>query len=133
MISIDLIGPAGSEVRKRWLISSYLDQTMNGAYIGLSAYHGNYGLPGSTGYPADIVHEIGGIRTDLDAFNREEIMTLINHGYSLADTAVRRYMPDRMTTNPALELPYPQFVDRRQILAAIEQSDHFRLLGRTAA
>lgn len=131
--SFDVIYDQTLEVRKRWLVTSFIEGTLRGTYVGLAAYHGNYGLPGSIGYPSDVVDEIRRIRTDLDAFSREEVMTLQNHGYTLTDTAVRRYMPEWIAVDTPLQLPYPQFVDRTRILAAIDQSDHISLLGRRAA
>jgi NTE family protein len=111
-----------AERSKHWLVSSLLAGQFGGAYISLTAYHGNYGLMGSVGYPADVVEEIRHLRTDLDAFSREETMTLVNHGYSLAETALRRYVPDLRAAAAPVELPYPNFIDRSKVLEAIAEN-----------
>jgi NTE family protein len=110
------------DVKKRWLIAGLAGGALRGVYIGLSAYHGNYGLAGSIGYPRDVVEEIGRTRTELSVFTLREIMTLVNHGYTLADAGLRRYLVDPATA-PPLHLPYPDFVDRTKVLEALEERD----------
>ncbi len=130
--TFDVVYSRMHEVRKRWLISSFLNKSIKGSYVGLASYHGNYGLPGSVGYPADVVDQIGRIRTDLDRFSAEEIKVLENHGYTLADTAVRKYMADWMLERPSmLTLPFPDLVERSDVLQAIERSGKLRLFAKT--
>lgn len=114
------------ETRKRWLMNAYLSGQIGGAYIGLSAYHGHYGVPGSVGYPTDVVEEIRRVQTNMSRLSWEEIMAVSNHGYTMADVAIRRYMPEYAESGVAMQLPYPDFVDRNKILNAIEENDYER-------
>jgi hypothetical protein len=51
MRSLAIERDQSQDARKRWLISGYAAGLFHGAYIGLRAYHGHYGLAGSIGYP----------------------------------------------------------------------------------
>lgn len=126
-------GEAASDARRRWLIASYASGHHTGALISLTAYHGNYGLHGSVGYPTDVVDQLTRTSPDYLAFQRTEVMTLVNHGYTIGDTALRRYLATRLVCDAKLKLPYPEFVDRQRVLAAIEENARFRVVGMPAA
>jgi NTE family protein len=79
-------------LRKRWLLSMFLQGVMKGAYWGISGNHREYGLAGSQGFEGAALELIGSVRTDLDAFSAGEIACLENHGYAMADTALRRWL-----------------------------------------
>lgn len=111
---------AAFEGRKRWLVSNLIHGSLTGSYISLSAYHGHYGLSGSLGYPRDVVEEIRRIHTGLSPFSQRQVMTLVNHGYSLADTAIRRNLPHLINGSASLALPYPDFVDRSKVLEGLD-------------
>lgn len=121
------------ESRKRWLITAMANGHIAGAYVGLPAYHGNYGLHGSVGYPSDVVDRLARTSPDYLGFQKTEVMTLVNHGYTLGDTAARRYLPEHIAYESKLQLPYPDFVDRKRVLSAIEENARFRIVGMPAA
>ena len=83
-------------LRKRWLISSFATtgpDTMNGTYWGIGGTVAGYSQPG--GYSDAVVKNfIAAIRTDLDSFSEAEASVLENHGYLLADAAIRTYVPN---------------------------------------
>jgi hypothetical protein len=56
-------------------------------------------------------HFIAAIRTDLDSFSEAEASVLENHGYWLADAAVRTHIPELLPANlPPLKVPNPDWV-----------------------
>jgi hypothetical protein len=70
------------------------------------------GTPGtSPGYSKSLAREvIAEIRTDLDAFSDAEAAVLENHGYLLADAAIRRHVPAlRSEPIPPAAVPYPDW------------------------
>ncbi|MGL5098217.1 MAG: hypothetical protein ACRDD1_21735, partial [Planctomycetia bacterium] len=109
-----------NEHRKRWLVQGYLTGALKGAYLGLSTYHGNYGLPGSIGYPRDVVAQLRQTPVHFDGLTIEQIMALANHGYTIADAGLRRMAGPAFAPPTPFELPYPEFVEHGQVLRAIE-------------
>jgi NTE family protein len=74
---------------------------------------------------------IAGIRTDLDSFSEAEDAVLENHGYLLADAAVRRHVSSLLpATVPALMVPHPEWMEESMVKAALKDSGKRKLLGR---
>jgi len=83
-------------LRKRWLIASFTQGTLDGAYWGVASAPSQYDAAGHSfsGYSKPLARDvIAEIRTDLDAFSDAEAAVLENHGYLLADAALRRHVP----------------------------------------
>jgi NTE family protein len=90
-------------VRKRWLVADFLEKKRNGAIWTLNTLLEDFTLKDSCGYGADARKLLHRVRTDLDAFTEGEIACLENHGYSLADAALRSRAPGLC---PRLEAPF---------------------------
>jgi NTE family protein len=116
---LELIDDQARLIRKRWLLASYLAGTLRGAYMGLESYHGHYGLEGSVGYSRDIVHEIARTVGEFGAVSADRLGVLENHGYTLADTAVHRHMPEWIIEPAELKLPHPMLADRGAVQRAL--------------
>jgi NTE family protein len=127
---VDVIDNQGRALRKRWLISNFLDGTMTGAYWGIGSATGNYG-PGQPGYSKQLAAEvIAGVRTDLDAFSPAEMAVLENHGYALAAAAVATHLSALAAPDaPAAALPHPEWADEDRVRAALANSWKRALLG----
>lgn len=70
------------------------------------------------------------IRTDLDRFSDAEQAVLENHGYFLADAALKRHAPQLITNSQAqLEIPNPGWMDESKVPNALKNSSKNRLLG----
>ena len=119
-------------LRKRWLISNFLADVMDGAYWGISSATTSYGLPDGSGYSKALAAEvIARVRTDMDAFSRAEIAVLENHGYLLADAALRRHVPALLPDHvPPAVVPHPAWLDETRAAAALRDSARRTLLGR---
>jgi NTE family protein len=116
-------------LRKRWLISSFISGAMNGAYWGISSSTESYGL--AAGYSAEIAEDlIGEMRTDLDAFSEGEAAVLENHGYVLADAAMKKHASEVITPDTPLQPPHPAWLDENKTRAALAKSDRRAWLGR---
>jgi NTE family protein len=117
-------------VRKRWLISNYLAGVLDGAYWGIGSARASYAMAGgySKAFAADVVARV---RTDMDAFSDAEAAVLENHGYLVADAALRRHLaawlPDPV---PPAEPPRPSWLDEARARAALRDSHRRTLLGR---
>jgi NTE family protein len=129
-------GIQGGNLRKRWLIERSVNGEVKAAYWGISSaperYASNEFEP-KPGYRKDFAERaIAKVRTDLDAFSEGEAMVLENHGYSLADAAVLRHLPELVIDNP---LPY--FLPHQSLLAenvaegVLHGSSKRKLLGRS--
>jgi NTE family protein len=124
-------GHAAGSMRKRWLISNYLGGGLTGAYwgIGSSALHYS---ENREGYGLELVRRrIANIRTDLDVFSDAEAEVLQNHGYSLADAAIRVHAPALAATASPFVWPYPNWAPQnsRSVAAALRNSSRLSLLG----
>ena len=118
-------------VRKRWLIASFVSGQLRGTYWGVGSCPGDYGV--QQGYPNDLVKNfIAAIRTDLDSFSDAEAAVLENHGYWLADAAIRVHVPELLPHPlPPLEIPNPQWAGPpEKIKQALVRSARRTLLGR---
>lgn len=88
---------------------------------------------GDGGYPPELVAEtIAAVRTDLDAFGEAERAVLENHGYLLADAALREH---GMGAGSGVELapaepPHPAWMAPGRVREALASSDRRTLLGR---
>jgi NTE family protein len=116
-------------VRKRWLMASFIGGIMEGTYWGVGGATSSYGA--NSGYSKELASEvIAGIRTDLDSFSDAEAAVLENHGYLLADAAVKRHVPALLPAAvPPLAVPHPGWMDEGRVRAALKNSGHRSLLG----
>jgi hypothetical protein len=85
------------------------------------------------GYPGELVEEaIAAVRTDLDAFGEAEQAVLENHGYLLADAALR----ERGLVNAGgveglpPEPPHPRWMSERRVREALAASSRRKAVGR---
>jgi NTE family protein len=79
------------------------------------------------GYPEDLqLSHIGEIRTDLDAFTDAEARILENHGYFMADLAIRRHARHLDRTGVAFTAPHREYLDEAAVRTALRVS-HSRL------
>jgi NTE family protein len=111
-------------VRKRWLIASFQDGTLNGSYWGvnghLSSYSQKGGYQAPSGYSDDFVDTvIAPLRTDLNPFSDVENAVLQNHGYLLAEAAIQRHLPTLIKTPAPLQIPYPEWMDEAKARQAL--------------
>ena len=128
---VDIIDNQAVALRKRWLISNFIDGTMAGTYWGIGSATSSYGRGGS-GYPPELVDEvIAPVRTDLDAFSEAETAVLENHGYAVADAAIATHLPHLGDPGPPPPVPpNPRWLDETQVRTALADSAGRSLLGR---
>jgi NTE family protein len=127
---VDIVDHQALALRKRWLISNFLDGTMDGAYWGIGSATGNY-KAGGPGYSKELAEVIAGVRTDLDAFSPAEMAVLENHGYALAAAAVTTHLADLAAPDaPAAAPPHPEWMDEDRVRAALASSWKRKVLGR---
>jgi len=98
-------------LRKRMLIRKFQQNKCQGAYWGIASEIANYGLEKAGCEPpilndSNITRSMANIRTRINAFSDVEQERLINWGYAIADTAIRRYLlPGGAKVG---KLPYPE-------------------------
>jgi NTE family protein len=97
-------------MRKRWLVASLAEGVLEGAYWGVGSAPAKYG-PDLPGYSKELARDvIAQIRTDLDAFSEAEAAVLENHGYLVADAALRRHVPSLLSDPvPPATVPHPDW------------------------
>jgi NTE family protein len=131
---IQVVEAQAVSLRKRWLIGGLLTGALKGTYWGIGSSPQSYN-PAAPGYSKQVANEgIARIRTDLDAFTELEQGVLENHGYLIADAAIKEHasklLPDPV---PPVNVPCPAWLDGRtdaQWLAALAPSAKRKLLGR---
>ena len=128
---VDIVDNQALALRKRWLISNFLDGTMDGAYWGIGSATGNY-AKGGFGYSKELATQvIATVRTDLDAFSTAEMAVLENHGYALAAAAITTHLGDLAAPGaPTATPPHPEWTDEERVRGALANSWKRKLLGR---
>jgi NTE family protein len=122
-------------LRKRWLIAAFRQESRAGTYWGIGGASERY-EGGALGYSKALAAEvIAAIRTDLDRFSDAEAAVLQNHGYALADAALRRHVPDLVpATAAAAHVPHPDWFpparSEEEIRAALRGSARRKTFGR---
>src|SRR5262245_25659255 len=121
-----------TDVRKRWLISSFLRGDLEGTYWGIGSLPTNYGPVSGVDVYSDrfIADFISQIRIDFNAFSEGEICVLENHGYLLAEVAMRRHAARLVESWPAPNVPHPQWMDEERAGRALADSAKTKLFVR---
>ena len=79
------------------------------------------------GYPEDLLlSHIGEVRTDMDSFTSAESKILENHGYFMADLAIRRHARHLGDLGKAFRVPHREVLDTATVRNALRVS-HSRL------
>ena len=107
---IDIIYRQVSALRKSQVIASFKAPTgapgkRRGTYWGICSDISHYRLPSSLAAPLDRTTELAAIPTRLKRLNAEQQERLINWGYAICDTAIRRHFAPKATV-PAAQFPY---------------------------
>jgi NTE family protein len=122
-----------TDVRKRWLISSYLRGDYAGAYWGIASLPGHYGHDSKPeAYADDFITEyISQFRIDFDACSEGEICVLENHGYLLAEIAMRTHAQKVVEGPwPEPQVPHEDWMNAERAREALADSAKTKLLGR---
>jgi NTE family protein len=122
-----------TEVRKRWLVSSFIEKKLEGAYWGIASRPANYQLETAPKtYSYDLIRDfIAPIRIDLDVFSPGEIGVLENHGYLLADIALRKHARGLVKGEaPEPRPPYRDWLDEARAANALRESGKTRIFFR---
>ena len=130
-----------TDVRKRWLISGFAAGVLEGAYWGIGSLPASYAFDGSaydpplTAYGERLVSGlVSQIRIDLDPFSDAEIGALENHGYLMAEIAVRRHAPRLVAAGaPPPQVPHPQWMDEERLGRALAESYRTKMFARRFA
>ena len=118
-------------LRKRWLIAGFIAGTLEDTYWGIASAAAHYAA-GAPGYSQELVTDvISRVRTDLDAFSPAECAVLENHGYLLAEAAIRKHVPGLIDASAsAPSVPHPDWLDEGRVRRALADSGRTVLLGR---
>ena len=131
----DILGNQARALRKRWLISGFINGQGPGGLPGLAGTYWattsdrtRYDPNDKNGYSAEIAHLIAQIRTDVDAFSKAEQAVLENHGYLLCDIAIKTHLPKLYASAPPLNIPFKGWMDEAKVREAIRDSSRQHLL-----
>ena len=106
---IDIVYRQVTALRKRQLIASYKlpkgsAGKRSGTYWGIGSDVAHYQLPSALTAPHERTVELAAIPTRLKRLSPEQQERLINWGYAICDTAIRRHFPQPVMPAPAF--PY---------------------------
>jgi NTE family protein len=125
----DILNNQVGAVRKRWLIASFITSELEGTYWGNASLAANYKPNPPDGYSKELVETIiSDIRTDMDAFSEPEQKVLENHGYILAEAAVRCHaaaLPIPGTL--PFRVPHPEWIEESKVREALRDSHKRKL------
>lgn len=120
-----------TDVRKRWLISNFVTGNLEGAYWGVAGAAEDYPQPSTPAYSKAFVRDfIAPIRIDLDVFSEGERAVLENHGYLMADTAVRSHARELAPALPPSQAPFPDWLDEEKAADALRESAKTKVFAR---
>lgn len=121
-----------TEVRKRWLISNLIAGLLRGTYWGIASSPACYPYHPDVPVYSDelITGSIAPIRIDLDVFSEGELAVLENHGYLMAEIALRSHVPELASEAPPLHVPFPDWMDERKVADALRDSAKTKLFAR---
>jgi NTE family protein len=122
-----------TEVRKRWLVAGLIRGDLEGAYWGIASRPASYEHdPPPHPYSERLIRDfIAPIRIDLDVFSPGEIGVLENHGYLMAEVALRRHGRALVEGDrPAAEVPHPAWMDEAIAEVALRESGKTRIFFR---
>lgn len=123
--SFDVISSQTGALRRRWFINLLQTKVIRGTYWGIATDFRHYDVLDARGYDDTLRPLLEGVRTDLDAFTNAEIACLENHGYALADAAIRRWADPLVVPNgPPFRWPEPDLSPSNPaaVLAALQRS-----------
>jgi NTE family protein len=84
-------------LRKRIFIERLIDEKFKGTYFGISTKITNYKFDDSMTTDSDDSSKLQNLRSRLAAFTPKEQGQLINWGYALTDTAIRKHTPELLS------------------------------------
>ena len=122
-----------TEVRKRWLVANFIEEKMKGSYWGIASRPASYELKQAPrAYSENLIRDfIAPIRIDLDVFSPGEIAVLENHGYLMADVALRKHGEGIVDGKPPeAAVPHPEWLDEAKAANALRESGKTRIFFR---
>jgi NTE family protein len=123
-------------LRRRWLMASDVAGLLHAVYWAVSSATSSYESASPIGYSKALARDvIAEIRTDLDSFSDPEAAVLQNHGYFLADAAMKKHGAALLPQDPPpLAAPFPNWAPPQKsetdIRIALQSSSARRKLGR---
>jgi len=102
---LEIVDSQVRALRKRQLIDSYRRHIRDGTYWGIRSEVADYHLGDPPAIPDTDVARARSVKTGLSRLDNATQRALINWGYAIADTAIRRWV-DRDLTKPS-RLPIP--------------------------
>lgn len=124
-ISMEQVGA----VRKRWLVEQLTSGKRAGALWALHSRLDDFPVADKQGYGPEACSAVHQVRTDLNSFSEAEISCLENHGYSMADAAVRSFANNlcRPDASP-FTWPHSAWVEDPKVQAALAASGRRRII-----
>lgn len=125
---VTVLDAQSRSLRKRWLMAGDAQDSLTAVYwsVGRSVHAYRRDLPADAeclalGYSEELAHRIGLIRTDFNRFSRGEQAVLENHGYLLADAALRAHLPagQRPPVWPGLHIPHLAWLDADRVARVV--------------
>src|SRR5919197_6168870 len=131
----DIVQNQARALRRRWLIAGFTTDdpktnrpVLEGTYWAVSSARERYVKGDTRGYSKRLARDvIASIRTDVDEFSEAERYVLENHGYFLADIALRTHVRSLMPpVDPPLRPPHPEWLDEKKVEKALAGSSKWR-------
>jgi NTE family protein len=120
-----------TDVRKRWLIASFITNQLEGTYWSIAGVADDYPVPSQPAYSQQFVRDfIAPVRIDLDVFSEGERGVLENHGYLMAETAVRSHASQLAREAPEPRAPFPEWLDELKAADALRDSAKTKIFSR---
>ena len=118
-------------LRRRWMIDRFDKNDPDGMFWGIGSRVGRYPRGPSENYDSVVDEYLSQVRTDLDAFSDSEARILENHGYMLAEAAIRSWGEALNPVDAPFKIPHPALLNSETVKEALAESHINRIpLGR---
>jgi hypothetical protein len=113
------------------LISNFITNQLDGTYWSVAGVTDDYPLQSQPAYSRDFVRDfIAPVRIDLDVFSEGERAVLENHGYLMAETAIRSHTSQVAPAAPKARPPFSDWLDERRAADALRDSAKTKIFPR---
>lgn len=121
--AFDISAEQVGAVRRRWLVEEFSNDRRAGALWMINTRLEDFPINDGRGYTDSVRALFPQVRTDLNAFSKGEAACLENHGYSIADAAIRSRAPQLCPLqNAAFDWPNGDWCDGAVATRALARS-----------
>lgn len=108
-IALEIAIDQARNIRKRWLIEQFKEKKKKGAYWGIASEVANFELGDTMAIDKNKANTLKNVPTRLAPFDKGVDFRLINWGYAISDTALRKWCGGLLGSHVLPNWPEPKY------------------------